>query len=248
MFFKSHKKCYCVDMHSHILPAVDDGAQDIEESLEMMRVAYDSGIRQMIVTPHYKRGRHNASAQTIMEKITELEDFAMQKGYDISLFPGNEIYYFEGLVDALENQEVLTLNGTDRVLIEFSPNEQFTYIRNAFDEVIGAGYVPVMAHVERYECMVSNPEFVYELKDMGVEIQSNAASIEGKYGKTIQKFLLKLLNDEIIDYVGTDAHNADSRKPSMEECCKVLQKKISPEYMAAIISVNAEELIDKEVE
>lgn len=244
MFFKSRKKCYCVDMHSHILPELDDGSQSMEESLQMMKLAYDSGIRRIIATPHYKRGRRNASAQTIMNRIEQLEELARQQGYDISLYPGNEIYYFEGLAEALENGEVLTMNGTDRVLIEFSPNEQFTYIRNAFDEVIGAGYVPIMAHIERYECMVSTPELVYELKDMGVEIQSNASSIDGKYGKTIQKYLMKLLKEEMIDYVGTDAHNAESRKPNMENCYNVLQKKVTPEYLAAIISMNAEELID----
>lgn len=233
-----------VDMHCHILPGLDDGAKDLEESLKMVRIAAESGIREMIVTPHYKNGRHNASAKTILSRIETVKQYAMEHGFLVSLYQGNEIFYYNGLRDALVQNEVLTLNETNRVLIEFSPLEQYIYIRNALEEIVSAGYVPILAHVERYQCIVKNVENAIELTRLGVELQINASSVIGKLGRETQKFIFKLLEKRLVTYVSSDAHDSKKRTPDMTKCYKKLKRKLDPQYLDSIMRCNAMMLIN----
>lgn len=246
MWFSKKPAFDFVDMHCHILPGIDDGAKDENETLEMLRIAYDSGIRHMIATPHYKQGHHNAEPDTIQRLVRQTEELAAQSGCPLSIYPGNEILYFDGMSERVAAGEILTMNGTDRVLVEFLPNAQYSYIRNAMDDVLGNGYTPILAHIERYECFLASPEKAYDLTDMGVEIQANASSLAGKYGHTIQKFLFGLAKDETITYVGTDAHGTKHRVPNMEKCKGVLQRKVDEDYLRAILFGNAYDLTERE--
>ncbi len=233
-------------MHCHVLPGVDDGAGSMEETLEILQIAADEGITDMIVTPHYKSGRHNAGAEKIMKLIARVEAEAGRRGIDIALYPGNEILYFNGLEEALETGSVLTLNGTNRVLVEFTPSSNFTYVRNALDGIRGIGFVPVVAHAERYDCMLTNPENVKEVRNLGAEIQINAASVIGDSGRRAKKLVHQLLADKLVDYVGTDAHNAYDRTPEMEECFECLYRKYDEDYVDEITFENALSLINAE--
>jgi len=165
--FKSKKEAgEFVDIHSHILPMVDDGAQNMGETLEMLKLAADEGTKNIIVTPHYKNGRKNASIDAIYERINQVMCMAQKESIDICLYPGHEVFYFSGLAEALEERKILTLNDTNCVLIEFMPGEQYASIRNGIDSLCGSGYVPILAHVERYECLLKDWKLVKELKGM----------------------------------------------------------------------------------
>ena len=120
------------------------------------------------------------------------------------------------------------------------PSDPYQYIRNSLDEIMSEGYQPVIAHVERYGCMVDDIENVRRLSRMGVEIQVNASSITGDTGKEIKKFVHKLLKEQLVDYVGTDAHRCDgSRTPMMKECSRMLYKKYDEGYVDSILYGNA---------
>lgn len=246
MFFNKVKRGKMIDIHCHVLPKVDDGSQSMEQTMEMIRIASEEGIEAMIVTPHFKAGQRNASCTTIMDRIKLVQEEADRKGYDVRLFPGNEILYHEDVINLLEQDRVLTLNGTDRVLIEFLPSDEYTYIRNALDNVRAQGYVPVLAHVERYECMVKDYNRVKELKQMDVEIQINAAGVTGELGRKIQQFLFTLVKNRLIDYVGTDAHSDGRRSPRFQESYRILSKKFDAEYIDEIFYHNASAIIEVE--
>lgn len=231
-----------IDMHCHVLPQLDDGSRSMSQTIEMLRIAQREGIEEIIVTPHYKLGHRNASPETISRVIDEVMAEAGKAGIDIRLYPGNEIYYFSGADDVLEKGEVNTLNNTDRVLVEFSPGEEYLYIKNAIEALIGIDLVPVVAHVERYECLVAKPVLVSELVNMGAEIQVNASSIAGDVGRMIKKFTHRLLDEELVCYVGTDAHSADNRPPTVSRALDIIYKKCSGEYAEAITYGNAREL------
>ena len=124
-----------VDMHCHILPGVDDGSRDVDESLEMLRIAEKSGIEKMILTPHYKESHHNASIETLRSRLDELKGRASQENINVKLTLGNEVMYFSDFQERYEQGRILTLNGTDRLLIEFHPQDEYSYVRNAVDEV-----------------------------------------------------------------------------------------------------------------
>lgn len=246
MFFRAKTRGKMIDMHCHVLPEVDDGAQSMEQTMEMLRIACREGIEAMIVTPHFKGGHRSASPETVQERLRKVQEEIEEQGLDIRLYPGNEILYFTGVEELLEREEVLTLNGTDRVLIEFLPTAEYTYLRNALDGVRAQGYTPVLAHVERYECMVKKPERVRELRHMGVEIQINAQSAEGRMGKGVRHFLYTLLREKLVDYVGTDAHNAEGRAPGFQECYRQLTGRFDIEYIDKIFYGNALAIIEAE--
>lgn len=228
-----------IDTHCHVLPAVDDGSESVEESLKMLKIAHKEGITHMICTSHYKAGRRNASAATLTKRREELQDLLKDQGIDIKLYPGNEVLYFSEMDEKLQEGSIFTINNTDYVLVEFLPGDRFLYIRNALEEVMGMGYKPVIAHIERYECMVKHPEYVSELNSMGVKIQVNASSIMGKAGSGVKKGVRHMLEEGLVDYIGTDAHKCKGRTPSIKKCVKYLYKKYDGEYVDEILYNNA---------
>lgn len=200
------------DIHVHILPGVDDGAKNTDETLEMLRLAWSEGITDMIVTPHYQSGRYFTIADMVKEKTNQIQKLAADNHIPIRLYPGTEIYYRKGLEERLDNGQLETMNESKFLLVEFSPIEEFTYIRNAVEDILSIGYIPILAHVERFRCMRENLNRVKELKNMGYHIQTNAGSIAGEYGFQTKRYMHRLLKEYLVDYVGTDAHNASTSK------------------------------------
>ncbi len=228
-----------IDMHCHILPGMDDGARSMEEALKMLSTAEKEGITHMIATPHYKAGRHNASTQTIQERMRQVKAAAVEKGIHVSLYAGNEVFFYSEMEEGLEEGRILTMNQSPFVLVEFSPGDRYVYIRNALEEVMGMGYSPVLAHAERYECMLAEPENIMELKSMGVRVQINASSVSGEIGRKVKLFTHLLLKRRLVDYIGTDAHGAEKRAPHIKKCKELLYKKYEAEYINALLHENA---------
>lgn len=237
-----------VDIHSHILPGIDDGAGSMEQALEMLRIAQSEGITDIIATPHYKSGRYKADSREVSRLLEKLQRAAEEESIAVRLYPGTEIYYHSELEERLDSGNLHTMNYTDFVLVEFSPFEDYGYIRNAAEDILSMGFVPVMAHVERYQCLLKDEERVQELKDMGCCIQVNASGIVGDYGLAAKRFTRKLLKKQLVDYVGTDAHNTDKRKPAMQKCADILYKKCSREYADAVLYENSRhDLLEEEL-
>lgn len=231
------------DVHCHILPQVDDGSQSMDETMEMLRIASQSGITSMIVTPHYKRGRVGTPRDEIGRLLQAVRERAEEEQISIRLYPGTEIYYNSSLEEKLENGWISRMNDTDFILVEFSPMESFPYIRNAIDDIFSMGYRPIIAHVERYGCMLGKPENVRIIHEMGCLVQVNAGSVAGNYGFKAKHFIQKLLREHLIEFVGTDAHNASGRPPEMAKCADLIYRKCEREYADGILFGNAEKYL-----
>lgn len=232
------------DIHSHILHGLDDGAQSFVQSKHMLDIAWEQGIRRIVATPHFMPEHKNPSKDKILEKLAQLQIYADGQGYDIKLFPGNEIYYHEEIPELLEAGEVLTLAGSEYVLVEFSPMDDFRYIRNSLAAIQAVGFIPIIAHAERYESLFDKTlQRVAELKDMGVFIQINMSSAEGKMGKKIQKTVLSMMKNRYVDLLGTDAHSDRSRAPYALVCQKFLCRKLPADYIEALFYKNAEMIL-----
>lgn len=228
-----------VDIHSHILPGMDDGARDLEQSLQMLHMAWKEGISHIIATPHYKRGKFPAQRQTVLEQAERLREAARERGIPVHIYCGTEIFYHSELEERLDSRKLWTLNGSEYVLVEFLPLEEYFYIRNAVDNLLGMGYRPVLAHAERYQCFLKDTEKVEEIKGMGCRIQVNAGSVAGKSGHVAGRFVKGLIHKELVDYLGTDAHDLKKRRPAMNQCAAYLYKKCSREYADALLYGNA---------
>lgn len=233
-----------VDLHSHILPGIDDGSPDMETSLKMLSIAADDGITDIIATPHFKASHRNASVDTILRLIKELSIKARENNIDINIYPGNEVYYFSEIADYLDQGRILTLGNSDSVLIEFSPADSFAHIRSGLQEVRYMGYNPILAHVERYECMLRNPDNVRELARMNIRMQINASSVAGELGYKVKHAVIKLIDNGYIYYIGTDAHDLKKRSPIMSKAIKILDRRYEEESVNQLICNNALEILN----
>ena len=233
-----------VDVHSHILPGIDDGSRSMEQSKAMLDIAWEQGICTIIATPHHMPEAKNASPETIAEKVVQLQAYADERHYDMEILTGNEIYYNADVPEKLEEGKICTLNDSTYVLVEFSPMDDARYIRNSLSELQNMGYDPIIAHVERYMSLHQGAfEKIQELRDMGILIQVNAASVTGGFGKPTKALVEKLLKKQLVDLIGTDAHSDRSRAPKMLECAQILQKKCDADYVEKLLYRNAEKYL-----
>ena len=232
------------DIHCHILFGLDDGARDFEQSCTMLKLAYEQGITDIIATPHFMPGRRNASPETIRNVTKQLQDYIDEQGYGMRLYTGNEIYYHAEVRSWIEQGKVLTLADTSFVLVEFAPLDDFRYIHNSLAELLSEGYTPILAHAERYEAIIQSPkDRAEQLKRMGVMIQINASSLERKHALE-KKTIKELLKNELVDFIGTDAHGTHSRTPIIAPCVKLLKRKCSKEYAQKLLYENAQRLFN----
>lgn len=234
------------DMHIHILPEIDDGAESMDMVLAMLRIAAQQHIGTMIATPHYKGGHHNASPETIGRRIGEVSRAAKDAGIKVpDICPGNEILYDSSVARELRDGKIRTMAGSDFVLIEFRPWEEFSYIREGLRSLFYEGYQPILAHCERYNCLVKDCALAEELHRNGVLLQVNASSVLPKLFEPIPKFTGRLLESRMVDFIGTDAHRDRERAPLMLKTWRYLVKKYDPDYVREIMRENTHRIIEE---
>lgn len=227
-----------IDIHSHILSGVDDGADTPEESMQMLRMAARDGISDIILTPHNKPAHHNISPAKISARAQRLQEDLQEEGIDIRLHAGNELYYRDGLVEEIESGVAGTMTGSRYVLVEFGPVDDYDYIRMGVYSLLMGGYRPILAHVERYQNVCVKLSRIDDFIEMGCYIQVNSGSIMGKYGFGTKQFARNLLKQRMLHFVATDAHDIGKRAPELSECAKYVQKKAGTEYMMELFHEN----------
>ena len=200
-----------VDMHCHILPGVDDGPATMKESLATLREALSQGIEAMIVTPHFHPGRYLVSAEKALRALERLRGAAKAEGIEMALYPGQECYYYSGLISELEAGHVLTMNGTDYVLVEFDTETQYSTMTHAVRELRDNGYKPIVAHYERYRCLYQRWERLEELRKHDAMLQLNFDRLLDKGGFFHPNIWRKLLKDGYVDFLGSDTHGMKLR-------------------------------------
>lgn len=219
-----------IDIHSHILPGVDDGSDNYETSIRMLGRAAKDGISGMILTPHNKPGRRHISFSKLSEKLEKLQNMMRERDIDIDLYIGNELYYRSGILEELQDGTAVTLADSHYVLVEFNPLENYDYIRNGIYSLLMDGYYPILAHVERYRNVCGGNGRVDELVEMGCYIQANAASVMGQAGWGTKRFLGNLLKRRQVHFIATDAHDPVKRAPCLAECARYIGKKYGEDY------------------
>ena len=236
-----------IDIHCHILPGVDDGSPDMATSLEMLKIADKNGITHLILTPHHKPMHHNVSPEHNVVYRKKLQEAAKEAGIKAKLFSGNEIYYSDETMEELMEGKICSLAGSDYVLVEFHPTNPYKAIQNAVSRVQAAGFIPIIAHVERYSDIVSHPSRVKDLIEMGSFIQVNASSIMGKYGFGISHFTKKLLKEELVHFVASDAHDTGRRAPNLLDCRNYVERKYGEDYGKRLFFTNPANVIRNEL-
>ncbi|MCM1121714.1 MAG: hypothetical protein NC416_03935 [Eubacterium sp.] len=236
----------CIDIHSHIIPCVDDGADSPETSRQMLTMAAEDGISHIILTPHNKPAHRNVPPHRIVERMGELQGFLDERQTAVRLYAGSELYYRDGLAEELDAGEAMTLADSHYVLIEFSPDTGYDYIRNGVYSLQTHGYRPVLAHVERYRNVCSKKTGVDELVKMGCYMQVNAGSVMGNFGFAAKQFTRKLLKQRLVSFVASDAHDTGRRAPRLAECAGYIGKKFGEDYRRELFCGNPVHVIEDE--
>lgn len=235
------------DIHCHLLPGIDDGARNIDEMMKMAKIAYKEGIRHMITTPHYHPHRGEADADLVRSVFGKAKSLIQSEFPDLEIYEGNEIYFRQDASNMLKNGELLTLAGSDYALVEFSTAVEKSTVANAVSQFQMAGYLPVIAHVERYEELVGDYAFIQELAEAGVYFQVNAGSITGDMGGARKRFIKKMIKGECLHFIGTDAHSSMHRAPLMAKCASYIEKKFDADTAEMLLYYNPTMIIKNKV-
>jgi len=194
-----------IDLHSHILPGIDDGAKNIEKSLEMLRAMQELGYEKVITTPHVMADAYRNSTQTILEKLSLLKKAAEEENIAIEIEAAAEYYMDEGLTARLEKSDILTIGGT-YLLFETSYISKPLNFEETVYEIQAKGFKPLFAHPERYR-YISDPQREFEeMKDLGILFQLDINSLGGQYGREAKEKAELLAEWGMIDFLGSDAH------------------------------------------
>ena len=220
-----------MDIHCHILYGLDDGAKSRKMMYAMLRRAATEGITRIVATPHVTPGVHRFDREQYATAIQEAAEYCMAEGLGISLYEGCEILYTSHTSRFLNEGKIPTLAGTERVLVEFSPDIRYEELCDALDDLQHNGFLPVVAHVERYRCLAVWPSRAEKIKqNMEVYFQMNCSSVYKEKSWFTRRFVHWALENRQIDALGTDSHNTSSRPANMKKAYKAVKQKYSAGY------------------
>jgi len=194
------------DMHSHLLPGIDDGAQAVENSLAMIKPLVEMGYQKFITTPHIKSDIYPNSPETIDRALKELQQALHEQGIRIQVQAAAEYYIDDRFMDMLQKKELLTIHDNE-VLVEFSFVFEPIGLTDTIFKIQTSGYNPIFAHPERYSFYLNKREVFREIKDRGALLQLNTLSLSGYYGKPVKELAEWLMEKGYYDYCGTDMHH-----------------------------------------
>ena len=239
-----------VDIHCHALFGIDDGAKDIEEARQMLDTAYKDGARAICFTPHFKLQtfKDKDSISEYLAKMehsfSELKAYANEKYSDLYLCLGHEIMYNSEIFDAPDSVPFKSINGSSYLLVEFYPETSTYDMRNAVTRIIRNGYIPVIAHIERYSAFINKPNIAWDLREYGAILSVDASSVARmKIGKTA-RLLRYLFRKSYIDIVASNAHDTRSYKSALPNAFSKLAKLFGEDVAEKLLYINPKSIIE----
>nr|WP_306267830.1 CpsB/CapC family capsule biosynthesis tyrosine phosphatase [Pararhizobium sp. IMCC3301] len=206
-----------IDIHSHILPGLDDGAANLEVALKIARLAVADGIQQMACTPHVTPGLYNNTTAGISQAVEALQESFLQEDIPLQLFVGADIHATPDITMRLSAGELPTLNGSRYFLFEPSHDVAPPGLLNLVKNLIGKGFFPIVTHPERLRWIEKQYKLVIDMRNAGALIQLTAASIVGKFGSRAQYWSERMLDDRLVDVVASDTHHPIRRPPLLSK-------------------------------
>ncbi len=232
------------DLHTHILPQVDDGARNMQDALEMLSNATASDVHSIILTPHCNRPlmADNFYTKELLNVFEELKEKSAHLPLKIAL--GCEFHVTNNIKDILRQKKIMTLNNSRYLLTEFPVNADSSYFKDKLQEIREYGYIPLIAHPERYDAVIKQPYIVEDWLENGCHIQLTGASIVGRYGKTIQKTAQILLKNDYVCCVASDAHGTVNRNNNLLDVYSFLSLYYSKQYAKMLLWDNPDAIFN----
>ena len=228
-----------IDFHSHILPGIDDGSRNINESINLLKEAKENGFHKIISTSHYALNTYEVPEYKRVDLINDLRSEVT----DIEIILGSEIFLTYNILDLLSEYKASTINNTRYVLFELPLRNHFPNLKDTINKLKDNNYKLILAHPERYKVIQDDFNILYQLKDMGVLFQSNYASILGIYGFRAKFIMKKMLKNGLISFLGSDVHRENTIYPKTSMALNKISKMISQNYLEDLTTNNAEIII-----
>lgn len=234
-----------IDIHAHIIPHVDDGSDHLSTSLRMAEMAARSGITDLIATPHSnQRGRfENYASDALTDRFRALRSALRREEIPLRLHLGMEIYATSDMTSLAQSGRLLTLAGSRYLLVEFGFYDSVEYMEHALRDVRSAGYVPIIAHPERYYALQAVPNHVYDWVESGVHLQVNKGSLTGFFGRDACDLALRMLDHDLVSFCASDAHGADRRTPVLSDAYHWLALHYSESRAERLLQKNPERIL-----
>ncbi len=226
-----------IDIHTHILPFVDDGSLDNNISIDMLKECVNQGITDIILTPHYRK-IYKLPPNVLKGEFEKFKKIVSDENLPVNLYLGQEIFIDEHYKRAFANKKVLSMNDSKFVLLEFD-YDKYVDMTEIVYELKVLGYIPIIAHYERY--LNSDLKTAFEIKSLGGLIQVNAESIVGKFKRRYYGLVKKLFKENLIDFVSSDVHH--NRENLLLEANKFVEKKFGVDTANKVFTLNAKKII-----
>jgi protein-tyrosine phosphatase len=229
MLARNCDTCKMIDLHSHILFGVDDGAPDLEASLAMARMAVADGIEVMAATPHFLPGLYDNNTADVLQRIDVLNEALLAHDINLAVVSGGDVHISPDLHSKLQSNQVLTLHGTRYFLFEPPHITAPQHLENHLFNIQVAGYVPILTHPERLKWIEQKYDLMQALAKSGVWMQITAGSLTGRFGKRPQYWAQRMMAEGLVHILATDAHNTRSRPPLLAEAFECAKRELGAE-------------------
>lgn len=216
-----------VDMHSHLIPGIDDGAKTLEDSIELIRFMHHLGYTKLITTPHIMSDYFRNTPEIIYEGLETVRTALKEQNIPVEIEAAAEYYIDDGFIQKLEEEKLMTIGKNNYLLVEVSYINPPENIKDVMFRAQTIGYKPILAHPERYPFWYRTFEEYQTFRDMGVLLQINLNSVSGYYGPDAKRIAEKLIDNNMVDLVGSDLHHL-KHAASLE---KVLYEKYLPKLL-----------------
>lgn len=233
-----------IDIHCHILPEIDDGAQNIEESIKMCQKAALLGVSGIVATPHMIPGEMpDDIIELINSKVQLLKDVLAERNINIDIYSGAEIAISHDLPELLEEGKLLTINNTNYVLIELPFDKIPLYVEDVLYKLQIKGYIPIIAHPERNREIAKDIEIARKYLQKGAYFQINLSSLSGRYGKKAKLAAKSLIKNGFVHFIASDSHYSSSKALGMSGAEKLTKKLMSKELLKIVTESNPKEMV-----
>ncbi|MEC2076060.1 tyrosine-protein phosphatase [Metabacillus fastidiosus] len=232
-----------IDIHSHILPNVDDGPQNINDSITMAQMAVEEGITKIIATPHHQNGRYINKKEKILKEVEALNQLLERENIHLEVLPGQETRIYGEIMGDLEKGEILSLNQSNYLFIELPSGHVPRYTEQLLFDIQLKGLTPIIVHPERNAQIFEDPDLIYKLVEKGILTQVTAGSLTGQFGKEIQKFTCQLIEAGLTHFIASDSHNVTNRSFQFTAAMNILTKEFG-NPVAIVFKENAELIVD----
>jgi protein-tyrosine phosphatase len=233
-----------IDLHNHMLPGLDDGALNWEQSLAMGRMAVEDGIQEIVCTPHWVNGYFENRRETIVRRVETLQEKLNAAKIPLKVYPGAELHLDFDISDKIKSGELITLNDMGRfALIELPVDIVPRNMKHFFWNLQTSDITPIISHPERNNALRRHPSRLFRWVQRGALTQLTAASLLGRFGTEVRKFAVSLLEHRMVHVIGTDAHGTEDRIPQLSEGYREAEKIVGRETAHQMVFENPQRIL-----